>query len=74
MREEGRESRVLAVALCLAGLVAGAAELKVELLPGEGWWGGATTLGTKTPFGLNATALEFDIRKENYGNQAVPLT
>ena len=73
MREEGKGSRVLAVALCLAGLVAGAAELKVELLPGEGWWGGATTLGTKTPFGLNATALEFDIRKENYSNQAVPL-
>ena len=61
------------VAGCGMAFAARAAELKVEVLPGEGWWGGATTLGRKAPFGLNATALEFDLRKENYGNQAVPI-
>ena len=61
-------------ALTVAAAWTLAAETKtVELLPGEGWWGGATTLGTKAPFGLNAKALDFDIRFDNYSNQATPL-
>ena len=47
-------------------------DLTVRIEPGEGWWGGATTLGTKAPFGLNASSLSFDIRKDNYSNQAAP--
>ena len=58
---------------CALALASGAAELKVEVLPGEGWWGGATTFGTKAPYGLNAQALNFDIRFDNYSNQATPL-
>ena len=54
-------------------LAAGAEELKVKVLPGEGWWGGATVYGTKAPYGLKADAVDFDIRKINYENQAVPL-
>ena len=61
------------VAGCGMAFVARAAELKVEVLPGEGWWGGATTLGTQAPFGLNAKEVSFDIRKANYSNQAAPL-
>ena len=56
-----------------AALAVGAEELKVTLLPGEGWWGGATTFGTKEPLGLNATSFAFDIRKDNYSNQAAPI-
>ena len=59
--------------MALAALAAGAAELKVSVPPGEGWWGGATTFGTKEPLGLNATSFAFDIRKDNYSNQAAPL-
>ena len=58
---------------CALALASGAAELKVEVLPGEGWWGGATTFGTKAPYGLNAQTLNFDIRFDNYSNQATPL-
>ena len=63
---------VTAVALATA-LAAGAEELKVKVLPGEGWWGGATVYGTKAPYGLKTGAVDFDIRKMNYENQAVPL-
>ncbi len=63
---------VTAVALATA-LAAGAEELKVKVLPGEGWWGGATVYGTKAPYGLKTSAVDFDIRKMNYENQAVPL-
>ena len=54
-------------------MAACAGELKVPVLPDEGWWGGATTYGTKAPFGLNAKSLSFDLRKTNDGNQAAPL-
>lgn len=63
----------LAVALLAATFSHAGESLDVELLPGEGWWGGATTLGMKAPFGLNAQTLAFDIRFDNYGNQAAPL-
>ena len=58
--------------LALHSALAGGQGLTVRLLPGEGWWGGATTLGTKAPYGLNGS-VDFDIRKENYGNQVAPL-
>ena len=66
--------RLLVVLMAAAALAAAAGdfELKVPVLPGEGWWGGATTFGTKAPYGLVGT-VSFDIRKENYGNQAAPL-
>ena len=64
---------LIATITAAAALVACAEELKVSVLPGEGWWGGATTYGTKAPFGLNAKSLSFDIRKTNDGNQAAPL-
>ena len=62
-----------AAALALMALAAGAFELKVEVQPGEGWWGGATTFGTKEPLGLKATAHAFDLRTDNYSNQASPF-
>ncbi len=61
-----------AAVMALAGSLYGE-ELKVTVLPGEGWWGGLTTLGTKAPYGLNAKSFDFDMRVNNYGNQAVPL-
>ena len=64
---------IVAMVTTAAALVAGAGELKVSVLPGEGWWGGATRFGKREPFGLNATSFSFDIRKNNYGNQAAPL-
>ena len=47
--------------------------LRVASLPGECWWGGATTFGTKEPFGGRTSAFAFDLRTSNYGNQAAPL-
>ncbi len=46
-------------------------ELKLKLLPNEGWWGGATVLGTKMPFGTAPIAINLD--GDNRGNQAAPL-
>lgn len=63
----------LASALFASASVCSGERLAVGLLPGEGWWGGATTLGAKAPYGLNAQTLAFDIRFNNYSNQAVPL-
>lgn len=64
---------LIAAAAAAAALAAPADVLKVAVLPGEGWWGGATTFGTKEPLGLNATSFSFDIGKDNYSNQAAPL-
>ena len=47
------------------------AELSLKLLPNEVWWGGATALGSKMPFGTTPIAVNLD--GENYGNQAAPL-
>jgi len=46
-------------------------ELSLNFLPGEVWWGGATTLGTQMPFG--AAPVEIDLRGDNRGNQYAPL-
>jgi alpha-glucosidase len=46
-------------------------ELQLGLLPNEAWWGGATTLGSKMPFGT--VALEINLHGDNRGNQYAPL-
>lgn len=70
---KARMTRVVTAVALATALAAGAEELKVKVLPGEGWWGGATVYGTKAPYGLKTGAVDFDIRKVNYENQAVPL-
>jgi len=50
---------------------AAASELKFDLLPGEAWWGGAVTLGSKMPYG--DAPLEIDLHGDNRGNQYAPL-
>ena len=66
--------KAMLCALTAAAACTLAAETRtVEILPGEGWWGGATTFGTKEPFGLKEKGFAFDIRTDNYSNQAVPL-
>lgn len=59
--------------VCILAVTLISAMTVVDIRPGEGWWGGATTFGTKAPFGLVTTNLSFDIRKDNYSNQATPL-
>lgn len=68
-----RISHAVVAAVVLAGVSAGADELKVAVRPGEGWWGGATTFGAKEPLGLKTTAHAFDLRTDNYSNQSAPL-
>ena len=43
----------------------------LPLLPGEVWWGGAVTLGSKMPFG--AAPIEVNLHGDNRGNQYAPL-
>ncbi|OGV60139.1 MAG: glycoside hydrolase [Lentisphaerae bacterium RIFOXYA12_FULL_48_11] len=45
--------------------------VKLDLLPGEVWWGGAVTLGSKMPFG--SEPLEINLHGNNRGNQYAPL-
>ncbi|MCQ2388417.1 MAG: glycoside hydrolase family 31 protein [Kiritimatiellae bacterium] len=70
--------RTCAAALCIllgcgGSLFAAPGKFSVKLLPGEGWWGAATTLGRKAPFGLAAKDVEFDVRHSNLSNQAAPV-
>jgi hypothetical protein len=46
-------------------------ELKLDLLPNEGWWGGAVTLGTKMPYGV--APIDINLDGDNRGNQYAPL-
>ncbi|MDI1248788.1 MAG: glycoside hydrolase family 31 protein [Lacunisphaera sp.] len=46
-------------------------ELRLKLLPNEVWWGGATVLGNKMPFGTAPLAVNLD--GDHLGNQAAPL-
>ncbi len=65
---------IITVVACLGAICSYAGEkLEVKLIPGEGWWGGATYFGSKAPYGLNAQSLDFDLRAKNYSNQAVPF-
>ena len=45
--------------------------VKLQLLPGEAWWGGAVTLGSRMPFGCDP--LSIDLHGDNRGNQYAPL-
>ncbi|MDY5954781.1 MAG: glycoside hydrolase family 31 protein [Kiritimatiellia bacterium] len=60
-------------AALFATVCAGGSTLKVQLLPGEGWHGGATTFGRQAPYGLKSGTVVFDIRRDNYSNGAVPF-
>ena len=46
-------------------------ELKLNLQPNEFWWGGAVTLGSKTPYGVSA--IDIDLHGDNRGNLYAPL-
>ena len=50
-----------------------AATSVVSILPGEGWWGMATTYGTKEPFGIATREFSGGIVANNLSNQVVPL-
>ena len=65
--------RMIAAVAAAMALSAGASELTVPVLPGEGWWGGLTLNGTKAPLALKTSALAFDLRTDNGYNQAAPV-
>lgn len=46
-------------------------EVRLDLLAGEVWWGGAVTLGAKMPYG--AMPIEINLDGDNRGNQYAPL-
>lgn len=66
----------LAAFACLAhaGMItpATAETLKLEILPGEYWWGGLSAVGHETPYDATSVA-DHDIFGNNKGNQAQPL-
>ena len=47
-------------------------KLAIEMLPGENWWGLCNAFGRKMPF-TAGTSFECDLRKDNYGHQALSL-
>lgn len=66
----------IAVFACLAnvGWIAPvtADSLKLEILPGEYWWGGLSAVGHETPYDSTSVA-DHDLFGDNKGNQAQPL-
>ena len=44
---------------------------EIDLLPDEYWWGGFTGLGYQMPY--KAETPKYDLRKEDFNNQSVPL-
>jgi len=46
--------------------------LKLEMLPGEFWWGGLSAVGHETPYDSTSVA-SHDLFGDNKGNQAQPL-
>ncbi len=46
-------------------------ELQLAIRPGEVWWGGAVTLGSRMPFGTEPLSVE--LHGDNRGNQYAPL-
>jgi alpha-glucosidase (family GH31 glycosyl hydrolase) len=60
--------------LALAGLLgrADAESLKLQVLEGEYWWGGLSSIGHQTPYDA-ASEAEHDLYGDNKGNQAQPL-
>lgn len=69
----GLRAALLGSALLATMAFATETELKVQLLPGEGWHGGATTFGRQAPYGLKSQKLKFDIRRSGYQNGTAPL-
>lgn len=61
----------LLASLAHAGMVS-AATLKLEMLPGEYWWGGLSAVGHQTPYDATSVA-DHDLFANNKGNQAQPL-
>ena len=62
---------IAAQAALLASL-ADADSLKLEILPGEYWWGGLSSVGHETPYDSDSVA-SHDLFGNNKGNQAQPL-
>ena len=50
----------------------GAETLKLDMLPGEYWWGGLSSVGYETPYDATSVA-DHDLYGDNKGNQAQPL-
>ncbi|MDH5399391.1 MAG: glycoside hydrolase family 31 protein, partial [Cyclobacteriaceae bacterium] len=46
--------------------------LSLEVLPGEYWWGGISSLGHSTPWN-SETKVAYDLWGNNYGNQTQPV-
>lgn len=72
MRKEVKKTTILAMAALVSAAVFGE-HLNVDIQDGEGWYGGATLFGSDVPYGLKAKSYKFDIRSNNYSNQAVPF-
>lgn len=53
--------------------VANSAVFELESLPGECWWGAATTFGRMEPLGVQTNSLSHDLRVSNLENQAAPV-
>lgn len=66
--------RSIAISLTLAGFIApaGAETLKLEMLAGEYWWGGLSSVGYETPYD-STSVVTHDLFGDNKGNQAQPL-
>ena len=65
-------SMTLAALTLFAGEVTNVTQ-EVAVLPGEGWWGGATTAGMNAPFALKKADISIDIRRHNHSNQSAPF-
>ncbi len=46
--------------------------VKINIQPGEYWWGGLSSVGHETPYD-NTSVVEYDLWGDNRGNQAQPL-
>lgn len=64
---------ILAI-ISLAGIVhaTGAAELELDMLEGEFWWGGLSARGYEMPYDHDSV-VSYDMYGANFGNQAQPL-
>jgi hypothetical protein len=49
-----------------------AAELELQILDGEYWWGGLSSVGHETPYD-SSSAISHNMWGDNKGNQAQPL-
>lgn len=65
---------VLPACLIVASLSnhSSAESLRIEILPGEYWWGGLSAVGHQTPYDA-ASVADHDMFGDNMGNQAQPL-